>query len=409
MNLDAEALRQMLAEDEFGLLNAPEKRSVANADQRLAASFQEITDFVRLHGRLPERNPADMTEARLAMRLTAIAGNEQHASALRPIDEYGLLGEAPPEIVIPTEPPQSIEDAIANDPFGLLDAEVDAEVNLFDLKHVPKTQTMPEKIARRRPAADFDKFEHLFKECHADLRSGVRKLLPFKNPSEIEVGKLFVLNGVLLYVAEMAERELDKIKKANARTRCIFENGTESDLLMQSLASNLYKDGRRVTEPYSVALERMGLAPETKMGYVYVLRSLSEDGQLAPFVDAHKIGFTTRTVAQRISGAEQHSTFLNAPVKEIAAYKLPAAAAASVESFLHKFFASARLDIWFESNGITIAGANEWFDVPLKVIDEAISLIENDAITSYEYDRDHRSIRLASSRGPLSSRRPINE
>ena len=60
------------------------------------------------------------------------------------------------------------------------------------------------------------KFEPLFKQCHADLRSGVRKLLPFKNPSEIEVGKLFVLNGVLLYVAEMGERELDKIRKANA-------------------------------------------------------------------------------------------------------------------------------------------------------------------------------------------------
>jgi hypothetical protein len=134
---------------------------------------------------------------------------------------------------------------------------------------------------------------------------------------------------------------------------------------------------------------------------------LSKDEQLAPFVDAHKIGFTTRTVAERISGAEQHPTFLSAPVKEIAAYKLPAAAAASVESFLHKFFASARLDIWFESNGITIAGANEWFDVPLTVIDEAISLIENDAITSYEYDRDHRSIRLASYPGDYRSRAAI--
>jgi hypothetical protein len=34
--------------------------------------------------------------------------------------------------------------------------------------------------------------------------------------------------------------------------------------------------------------------------------------------------------------------------------------------------------------------------VPLPVIDEAISLIENDAITSFEYDRDQRAIKLAS-------------
>jgi hypothetical protein len=132
------------------------------------------------------------------------------------------------------------------------------------------------------------------------------------------------------------------------------------------------------------------------MGYVYVLRSLSDDEQLVEFPDAHKIGFTTRSVKQRVAGAEQHSTFLNAPVEEIAIYRLPAAAAASVESLLHKFFASARLDIWFDRDSKTVAEANEWFDVPLPVIDEAISLIENDAITSFEYDRDQRAIKLAS-------------
>jgi hypothetical protein len=382
----------MVAEDEFGLLDAPEKRSSVTADQRLAASFQEITDFVRQQGRLPVRDTDDIAEARLAMRLKAIAGDEERASELRPIDEYGLLGEAPPEVAIPTEPPGSIEDAIANDPFGLLD---DGD-SIFALKHVPKSPTMPEQIARRRPAENFKQFEPLFEQCHADLRSGIRKLLPFKNPSQIEVGKLFVLNGVLLYVAEMGDRELDKIRKANARTRCIFENGTESDLLMQSLASNLYKDGRRVTEPSDVTLERMGLAPNTKMGYVYVLRSLSENEQLAPFADVHKIGFTTRTVEQRIAGAEKHSTFLNAPVEEVAAYKLPAAAAGSVESLLHKFFSSARLDIWLDRSGYTVAEANEWFDVPLPVIDEAITLIENDAIASYQYDATDRAIRIAS-------------
>jgi hypothetical protein len=83
-------------------------------------------------------------------------------------------------------------------------------------------------------------------------------------------------------------------------------------------------------------------------------------------------------------------------VEEIAAYRLPAAAAASVESILHRFFDAARLDIWFDRDGKTVAEANEWFDVPLPVIDEAITLIENDAIASYEYDRDHGAIKLAS-------------
>jgi hypothetical protein len=391
MSLDADTLRRMLTEDKFGLLDTTEKRVRATADERLASSFQEITDFVQEHGRPPGRDTSDMTEARLAMRLNAIAGNEEQASALRQLDQYGLLGEAPPEVVVPTEPAKSIEDAVANDPFGLLDATD----SLFDLKHVAKPQQMPEHIARRRPAEDFASFEPLFKQCHADLRSGVRKLVPFRNPSQIEPGKLFVLNGVLLYVAEMGNRELNEIRKANARTRCIFENGTESNLLMQSLASDLYKNGRRVTEPADVTLERMGLAPNTKMGYVYVLRSLSDNEELSGFADVHKIGFTTQTIEQRTAGAKQHPTFLNAPVEEVASYKLPAAAARIVESLLHKFFASARLDIWLDRNGATVAEANEWFDVPVSAIEEAITLIENDSITYYEYDRDNRSVRLS--------------
>jgi hypothetical protein len=295
-------------------------------------------------------------------------------------------------VLLPDTPPETVDDALAADPFGLLDGAGD----IFELKHVPKTQTMPEEIARRRPAEDFDHYEDLFRDCHAGLRAGQRKLLPFRNPIEIEPGKFFVLNGVLLYVAEMEALELDRVRKANARTRCIFENGTESNLLMQSLASNLYKDGRRVTEPNKATLERMGLETETKMGHIYVLRSLADDPQLGAFGNVHKIGFTTQAVEHRIAGAEADATFLGAPVETVASYSLPAIAARPVEAILHSFFAPARLDIWFEQNHQMIAEANEWFDVPLSAIDEAIALIQSEGIQSYEYDPDARRIKLRS-------------
>lgn len=395
MTLDRETLLQMLTEDEYGLLKPAPKRASVTADERLLAAFREITEFTRANGREPERTPTDMTEAKLAMRLKAIRDNEDQAAALRGADDLGLLGEAPPQpepVEILDTPPETVDEALAADPFGLLEGAGE----IFDLKHVPKIQTMPEEIARRRPAEDFGQFERLFKECHAELRDGRRKLLPFRNPIEIEAGKFFVLNGVLLYVAEMEELELDRIRKANARTRCIFENGTESRLLMQSLASNLYKDGRRVTEPSEATLERMGLQAETKMGHIYVLRSLSDDPQLAPFEDVHKIGITAQTVEQRIAGAEAEATFLAAPVETVASYSLPAVAAQPVEALLHNFFASARLDIWFEQNHQVVAEANEWFDVPLSAIDEAIALIQSEGIQSYEYDPSERRIKLRS-------------
>lgn len=394
MSLDRETLLQMLEEDEFGLLNTPPKREPVTADDRLLAAFGEITDFVRLNGREPERTMTDMTEAKLAMRLQAIRANDDQAKSLRGADEFGLLGDAPPEpepIVISDQPPESIADALFADPFGLLDG---AE-SIFELKHVPTAPTMPEQIAKRTPAADFELYEPLFKEVHAELRAGTRKLLSFKNPSEIEKGKFFVLNGVLLYVADVGEPEFAKSNKGNnARTRCVFENGTESDLLLLSLGRNLYKDGRRVTEPNEVTLQRMGLEADTTMGYVYVLRSLSEDPQLAHFGSVHKIGFTTQTVGDRIAGAEADPTFLGAPVEEVARYKLPAVAAQQVETLLHDFFAIARLDIWFEREGKVAAEANEWFDVPLGAIDEAIDLINAETIGNYEYDRLERRVQL---------------
>jgi len=79
-------------------------------------------------------------------------------------------------------------------------------------------------MARRRPAQDFDHFKGLFETCHAQLRDGTRKLLPFRNPQQTTEGSFFVLNGVLVYVAHIGERRQDATGDSNARMRCIFEN-----------------------------------------------------------------------------------------------------------------------------------------------------------------------------------------
>ena len=395
MSLDRETLLQMLEEDSLGLLKSAPRRQAVTADDRLLAGFHEISDFVRANGREPSRSPTDMTEAKLAMRLQAIRTNDDQASVLRGVDALGLLGQPspPPQVFISEEPPASIGDALQCDPFGLLD---DAQA-VYELTHVPAAPVMPEEIAKRKPAVDFGSFEELFKSCHAELRAGTRKLLPFRNPSEIETGKFFVLNGLLLYVAEIGEAESSKSNKGNnPRTRCIFENGTEADLLVLSLGRNLYKDGRRVTEPNDLTLQRMGLQPDTKMGHIYVLRSLSDDPQLAPFTSVYKIGFTTQAVEERLAGADADPTFLGAPVEQVAVYTLPAVAAQEVEYLLHAFFDAARLDIWFEREGKLVTEANEWFDVPLQAVNEAIELINAEAIGSYEYDRADRAIRLRS-------------
>lgn len=320
------------------------------------------------------------------MRLDALSADDEKRALLESIDELRLLAEP--------EPPGTIAEALKHDPFGLLGGSAD---DLFELRYVPKPQTMPEQIARRQPAPDFEDFRNLFADCQTDLRAGRRKLIPFKNPLEIEPGRFFVQAGVLLYVSEVDALEYNEIKKANARTRCIFENGTESRLLLQSLASNLYKGGNRVTVPDAEVHAQMGLQPETPMASVYVLRSRSEDPQVKALPALHKIGSTSANAEDRTAGAIADTTFLGAPVEIVEEYLVPRGIEKKIEYLLHRLFAPAQVDAWFERGGRTVAEAHEWFIVPFSIIDEAIALIENDAIVNYAYDPESASLQLKKS------------
>lgn len=376
-------LERMLAEDEFGLLEMEPETVALTETDRLVQKFAEITEFVRENEREPERSPARMSEMTLAMRLKAIREDDGQRETLQEHDELGLLVEP--------EPPGSIEEVMASDDFDLLEAD---GPDIHDLTHVPeKVTTMPDEISQRKQAEDFEKFEPLLKQCHADLRSGDRQLLPFKNEQQIEVGRFYVLKGVLLYVDQVGERSRET-GKTNARLRLIFDNGTESDMLLRSLAAELYKDGRRVTESAQGQRERIGLMAETPMASVYVLRSLSEDPQITAFQHLHKIGSTKQRVEDRVSGAAHDPTFLKAPVEIVAVHEVPEGTESRFETLLHSFFAESRLDAWFEREGIAIESAEEWFTVPLPAIDETIRLIEAGTITNYEWDANQSCARL---------------
>lgn len=383
MTIDREQLRAMIAEDDLGLLELPVKAQAMTQDERLVASFDEITAFVREHGREPANDGSDVAEMKLAFRLEAMRGNDQQREELAPHDELELLREP--------EPPATVEEAAADDPLGLLG---DPAGDLYDLRNVPKTAPVqPDKIAQRKPCEDFEIFEPLFEQCHAELRAGTRKLVAFRNEQEIRKEAFYVHRGVLTYVAEEGERRKER-GRVNARLRCIFENGTEADLLLRSFASQLYRFGKQVTDPVEATNDAVEMQLDGRTGTVYVLRSLSGSPEVAAILDLHKIGFTTTTMAERTSGAKNHATFLGADVEEVAAYEMPASMARGVERLLHRFFSAARLDAWFEQGGITTAEATEWFSVPLREIDRAIELLQAETIDSYEYDPDSRTIRL---------------
>ena len=57
---------------------------------------------------------------------------------------------------------------------------------------------------------------------------------------------------------------------------------------------------------------------DKQSGHIYVLRSLSDDPQIAGLQNLHKIGFSTTSVEQRVVNAEKSPTYLMAPVRIVA-------------------------------------------------------------------------------------------
>jgi len=84
-------LKDMIADDDLGLLNVKKKTSALTADEQLVSKFNEINDFVTQHGCVPAKNMANITEYMLASRLEAVQANPEQYMALADYDEHNLL------------------------------------------------------------------------------------------------------------------------------------------------------------------------------------------------------------------------------------------------------------------------------------------------------------------------------
>ena len=382
--MDADKLRELIEDDDLGLLTVkPKSSNSMTEDERLIESFYEIVEFYRHQGREPENDLANMQEAKLAMRLSSLRKDTEKAKALIDLDEFGLL--------VPVKKPESIDDILNDDDLNLLGNS--EEDSIFTLRNVPQNIEAPDYVAQRQPCNDFSRFEPLFKQCHVDLQSGKRILRPFVNEQQIQAGQFFILRGVMVYVADVGEKE-KKNKKVNARLRCIFENGTEGDLLLRSLARNLYKDGRRITEHEDRLMDDLNniTHEDDQTGYIYILRSLSTDPQIATLQDLYKIGFSSVPVAERIKNATDDPTYLMAPVHIVETFECFNLNPQKLELLLHRFFGKVCLEVdVFDKSGKRYA-PREWFIAPLPVIEEAIELIISGEIVNYVYDEEAKLI-----------------
>ena len=178
------------------------------------------------------------------------------------------------------------------------------------------------------------------------------------------------------------------LEKGNERINVIFENGTESNMYKRSLAQRLYEGG------FVVVDKDFELKNEEKaVGYIYILKSLSEDHAVVTIKDLYKIGVTTDVVEKRIANAEIDPTYLMAPVKIVASYKLTGAyQPVKVESLIHRFFADAKVDLEIiDKLGVSYV-PDEWYSAPIEAIEEAVDRIGDKSIVDFYYNSDSQRV-----------------
>lgn len=414
MDKKQNALDTIFNDDPLGLLTVKKRVTIKTTDQRLVDSFEEINKFISDNGRVPNDDMSNITEFELYARLSGLKENPEKIEQLKEFDIHNLLPVR--EISMVAEPRatytksvkpkeiESIDDIFDFDDLNILGGD---DAGLFDLKHVKKETERSETdfVARRKHCKDFDKYEHLFKQVHTELREGSRKITPF-NITTFQEKQYYIHNGIVFYLEEINMDRDDHYKddgtrvRRDGRTRCIFENGTESNMLMRSVEKMLYNNGKAITENSETAredfLKNFGIfnSEDEFGGYIYVLKSKSKDNSIASIKDLHKVGFCSTTVEQRINDAHKQPTYLMAPVNYITSWKCANMDANTFEGLLHKLFGQVCLNVDVKDNEGKTHKPREWFIVPLEVIEQAVELIITDEIVHYKYDHQLKNLVL---------------
>ena len=354
--------------------------------ERIIAGFEDIQRFVEEHGHAPRHGDGhDIFERLYAVRLDRIALLPECRDLVGSLDDQGLLNG------LADAPKDDLDDL--DDDALLAELGVDSELSeITDLRHVRSNveKRAAEEIANRERCEDFATFKPLFEQVQRDLDQGIRTARKFERKSEIEPGRYFILGGQKAYVAEMGKVEINASGNSDARLRVIFDNGTESNLLMRSLQKALTSDdaGRRIDDPIAGPLfADQPQDGDEASGTIYVLRSMSDHPMVAAHRElVHKIGVTSNGVKQRIAGARMQPTFLFADVAVVATYELFNINRSKLENLIHRIFGPARFDVEILDRFGRAVVPREWFMVPLFVIDEAVERIRDRSIVDYRYD-----------------------
>ena len=281
--------------------------------------------------------------------------------------------------------------AIFDDPLLNIDGE---EQDLFDIPQDMRRVIAKKKadyVAQHNLCEKFEDYKPLFAKVHRELKQGRRSLVKINKTATLAEGRFYIVSGQMLLLEKIGELKKSSNFLPDARTRCIYENGTESDILLQTLRKNVVGDGYAVTELQDETnagfFDNSDVVANDKItGYIYVLSSLSQDSAIKDVKHLYKIGFSTNSVEQRIANAENEPTYLMAPVKIQASYKVVNMNSQKFEDLIHQLLKPVQFQVSvFDEKGVEHQ-PQEWFVVPLPVVDVIIQKIMDGSIVGYAYN-----------------------
>ena len=375
--------------DELGVEAEPTASGGRTArEQRIIAGFEEIERFYIEHGWPPAHGEQRGIFERLyALRLDKIRASAECHEVLKGLDTHGLLGPESSTSKLREEPELTDDELLAS-----LGAPGEQPNDVTQLVHVRSRDEIKaaEEIAQRNPCNDFYNFKPLFEKVQEELKTEVRQAVKYRDNAEVNTGDLFILDGQKIIVADMGNLFVSEYGRQDCRLRVVYDNGTESDLLVRSLQRALNKDkaSRRITEPgFGPLFSKEEEEDDLPTGNIYVLRSKSDhEFVMQNRTVFHKIGVTGGDVKSRIANAKKDPTYLLADVELVATFKLANINRKRLEALLHKFFAKARLDLELKDRFGGQVEPQEWFLVPLPVIEEAVEKLMDGSIADYCYD-----------------------
>lgn len=282
-------------------------------------------------------------------------------------------------------------EALFDDPLLKMSKE---EESLFDIPQDMRRVIAKKKadyVAQHKLCENFDDYKPLFAKVHQELKEGRRSLVKINKTATLTAGRYYFVGGQMLLLEQIGKLKKSSNSLPDARTRCIYENGTESDILLQTLRKNVVGDGYAISELQEEVdaqfFNNSDITTEDKVtGYIYVLSSLSDNPVIKQEKNLYKIGFTTNSVEQRIANAENDPTYLMAPVKIVATYKVVNMNSQMFEDLVHQLLMPVQFQVTvFDEQGKEHQ-PQEWFVVPLPVVDVIIKKIMDGTIVGFTYN-----------------------